>query len=603
MAEDSVIVELLGQDKSLSSSLQGASASAQKFGRDIEMYVGNAERVMRDLDSSANSTSSIFSGALTGAIAGVAASLSELGIDLVVSSFKKLIAMGPELVDLANVQIGAETRLGAVLKATGNAAGFTLDQMKALASEVQANTKYGDEYVLGLQGVIATFRNVRGDEFKEATMLALDMATVLGGDAKGAAMQLGKALNDPIAGISALSRAGVTFTDQQKEMIHTLMESGDVIGAQKIILEELRGEFGGAAAADAKTFEGQMTQVNNTLGDIKETLGMAVIPLFEMFIPALKAGAAVAGRAAGEIKVLGEYIGNSTKVVIANSTVLKDWGDTAIAAIAVVKTSITNWQGLLEAAYISAKLGLVGFSEDFKYIFTNKLPAYVQWLGENWTKIFIDIGSFTGIVLNNLSDNLSNFFEALKSWLKGDGFDFEFTALTKGFESSLSELPEIAERKLSETEKTLQGRLAKIGTELAKSVSDDAVTIREEITKTFEVKPLEIKDTASSDYGPAPEGKKKGGGKSGSSFEELLALNTRISQSAAQFSDESKIPKKAGAPENANPNAKQEMLAEKQLDAAGKQVATTESVATLLATLIAKADTIISGLPLQSRAG
>jgi len=110
----------------------------------------------------------------------------------------------------------AERRLESVLRATGNAAGLSADELKAYASELQSVTTYGDEAIMPLMAIIATFREIKGDHFKEATELALDMATVLRTDAKSAAIQLGKALNDPKKGITALTRSGVKFSEEQK---------------------------------------------------------------------------------------------------------------------------------------------------------------------------------------------------------------------------------------------------------------------------------------------------------------------------------------------------------------------------------------------------
>lgn len=87
--------------------------------------------------------------------------------------------------------------------------------------------------------MLLTFTKVSGKEFDKATGLAFDMAAVLGGDAKSASMQLGKALNDPVKGMTSLSRAGVQFTAQQKEQAKAMIASGDVTGAQGIILKEL----------------------------------------------------------------------------------------------------------------------------------------------------------------------------------------------------------------------------------------------------------------------------------------------------------------------------------------------------------------------------
>lgn len=80
--------------------------------------------------------------------------------------------------------------------------------------------------------------------------MTLDMATAMNGGLKPSAeqlsnqaIQLGKALNDPIIGMGALRKVGVAFTEAQKEQIKTLQESGDLMGAQKIILNELGNEF------------------------------------------------------------------------------------------------------------------------------------------------------------------------------------------------------------------------------------------------------------------------------------------------------------------------------------------------------------------------
>jgi phage-related minor tail protein len=87
--------------------------------------------------------------------------------------------------------------------------------------------------------------------FDQATGIITDMSVALGQDTSSSAIQLGKALNDPIKGVTALQRVGVSFTASQKEQITTLVESGKTLDAQKLILAELGKEFGGAAEAAA----------------------------------------------------------------------------------------------------------------------------------------------------------------------------------------------------------------------------------------------------------------------------------------------------------------------------------------------------------------
>src|SRR6185295_7300572 len=100
-----------------------------------------------------------------------------------------------------------------------------------------------------------------------------------GQDAKTSSLQLGKALNDPIKGVTALSRAGVSFTQQQKDQIKALVESGNLLGAQKIILKEVGTEFGGAAAAAASPVD----KLKVVWGNLLEDLGTRALPLVEKF--------------------------------------------------------------------------------------------------------------------------------------------------------------------------------------------------------------------------------------------------------------------------------------------------------------------------------
>jgi hypothetical protein len=99
------------------------------------------------------------------------------------------------------------------------------------------------------------------------------MSQALGQDLKSSAIQLGKALQDPIEGVTALRRVGVNFTDEQKNMIEALVKSGKLEEAQTFILKELQTEFGGSARAAGQTFAGQLEILKNGLGNVKETIG------------------------------------------------------------------------------------------------------------------------------------------------------------------------------------------------------------------------------------------------------------------------------------------------------------------------------------------
>lgn len=184
---------------------------------------------------------------------------------------------------LAQQKVSAQT--AAVIKSTGAAANVTSKDIEALSSALQAQTGVADDAIQSHANLLLTFTNVRNeagrgnDVFNQATKTILDMSVALGQDGKSSAIQLGKALNDPIAGISALSRVGVTFTKQQKEQIATLTEGGKRLDAQKVILRELAKEFGGSAAAQANTTAGQLARIQRAWEDVSEGLVREFLPI------------------------------------------------------------------------------------------------------------------------------------------------------------------------------------------------------------------------------------------------------------------------------------------------------------------------------------
>ena len=166
-----------------------------------------------------------------------------------------------------------QAKLAAVVRSTGGAAGYSAPQLSEMASALQRVTTYGDEAIIGAQTLLLTFKNIGHDVFPRATESVLDMATVMGTDLNSAAMQLGKALNDPIKGMSALGRAGVQFTGSQKEMVEQMLRANDLAGAQAVILKEVEGQMGGAARAARGTLGGALTALEEAFGDLFELGG------------------------------------------------------------------------------------------------------------------------------------------------------------------------------------------------------------------------------------------------------------------------------------------------------------------------------------------
>jgi hypothetical protein len=217
--------------------------------------------------------SETFRESFKGILAGFGVSL---GVEKIVDGFKDVVGAGRD----ANKNL-ALTRQ--VIKTTGGAAGVTAEQVDGLATSISEKTGIDNDQILSGARLLLTFKDIgnqagaNNDIFNQATGIVQDMSVALGQDAKSSAIQLGKALNDPTKGITALQRVGVSFTAQQRAQIKAMAASGDTLGAQKIILGELSSEFGGAAEA-AATNSGKLSAATE---DLREKAGQKLIPVID----------------------------------------------------------------------------------------------------------------------------------------------------------------------------------------------------------------------------------------------------------------------------------------------------------------------------------
>jgi hypothetical protein len=291
--------------------------------------------------------------------------------------------------DLARVERLGKATANAI-KATGGAAGRTKRQVDQQAESLERLTGAERETVTEGQNMLLTFKNIKGKQFDEATRAALDMGVAMnkgsleGLDLQDTSIKLGKALNDPIKGISALSRVGVTFSEKQKAMIKRMVEMGNTVGAQKVILRELKSEFGGAAKAAGSSTEGMAKKIQNSFGNIAESVMSGVLPMLQMVMGWVTTKAMPALSRFGEwfkkdglpaLKKFGRFIADVVRVlVIVGSWIVKnrDWlgalGVTVgvvTGAIGIYKGAILLWTTATKAA-AAAQIFLTGAFNKFK---------------------------------------------------------------------------------------------------------------------------------------------------------------------------------------------------------------------------------------------
>jgi len=310
-----------------------------------------------------------------------------------------------DLTRAADEQIQAETKVQQAVKSTQGAAGLSAKELGKIASELQGITTFGDEEILSnVTAQLLTFTKITGNEFEKAQKAVLNMSTVMGTDLRSSAIQLGKALNDPVANLGALGRAGIQFTESQKKVIKQLHKTGQTAKAQQIILKELNTQFGGQAEAAAKKGLGGWKQLQNTFGDIKEVIGKVIL---EAIVPLVEKGKALA------------------KWARKNEESIKRFGKAILRIVPAVIALV----GAIKVLNFVMKMNPIMAIVSALVFMAIHLDATAQKLG-GWSNLFAAFGDLIDAVvarvkanfkiLSNGFSEISDEFNAFKKLITGD---------------------------------------------------------------------------------------------------------------------------------------------------------------------------------------
>jgi hypothetical protein len=239
----------------------------------------------------------------------------------------------------------ANEKLGNVLSSMGW--GATTDRVSAYAEQLEKTIAVDADVIKATQTKLATFSeltntvNTAGGAFDRATKAALDMAAAGFGTAEGNAVQLGKAMQDPIKGIAALGKSGVTFTKEEKEKIRTLVESNKMLEAQDMILDAIEKQVGGTAEASASSFD----KMKFALAGVSDTFGEILLPVIDAIAPKLAEFSAWAQENPGLLKlVVGAFVGLTGAIVALNIAM-------SLNPITLIAIAIAGIIGFLVIAY------------------------------------------------------------------------------------------------------------------------------------------------------------------------------------------------------------------------------------------------------------
>jgi hypothetical protein len=178
----------------------------------------------------------------------------------------------------------AGIKLEAILRATGQAAGRTADDLNNMSARLAGKTIFDDDSITNAQALMLTFKGIRGSVYDDAIPAVMDLASAFGMDLAGASVMLGKALEDPTSGLTALRRVGVSFTEEQQEQIKAMTAAGDAARAQGEILEVLKGQVGGVAEAMGASASGSIARMEHAVDNLKEAFGRLIATNFQPLI-------------------------------------------------------------------------------------------------------------------------------------------------------------------------------------------------------------------------------------------------------------------------------------------------------------------------------
>lgn len=281
------------------------------------------------------------------------------------------IALGAHLLQGSQDAAASAAQVNAALASMGDASGRTFAQLEQAAVGLRNLSGFDDDEILTkVTANLLTFGNVSGQVFDRAQVAALDLSARLKQDLQSSTLMVGKALNDPIQGLSALRRVGIQFTDQQEAQIRAMQGVGDMAGAQAIMLSELERQFGGAAAAAGKA--DVWLPLKTALMDLEGALEPLVR---EVIAPLIEKVAAIA-------RAFANLSPQTQKVAFVAAALAAALGPVLVAVGAVVASVgvLLPLIGAIGAPFLLAAAAAAGLAAAL-YVFRDDIIPIVQSFG------------------------------------------------------------------------------------------------------------------------------------------------------------------------------------------------------------------------------
>ena len=441
------------------SALKGAKASTGALKNSMSTMSSGASRGITSMGSAMKSVAK-GTAVVAAAVAAAGAAIGALTYKLILSG------------EAAN---SADARVRNIAKSMGlfgDQSDAVAERLNNLADKIELQTGVDGNAIQMTQAKLLTFKDLAntadelGGNFDRATQAAVDMAAAGFGAAEQNAVQLGKALNDPINGLAALRRSGITFTEDEKAKIKTLAESNRMHEAQAMVLAAIEKQVGGTAAATADASVQIKAALNQGFEEVGKPLAAAlasITPQFLEFVEMAKPKLAEAGQFLVAIFRSGEALNlvwSSLKLAFAQSVNFL-WA-TLRATIAAAGQYIVEY-----------------FKTAVTFFQVLTTPEFWSGMGNAIIGIFLSAISF-------LQKGFSEIIEVARPLAemfgKGDAFD----GIQKTIQQSASILDEDAAARFSKAGDLLEPAAQKIAQRLAEAGENVKTRFSETFANTAE---------------------------------------------------------------------------------------------------------------------
>ncbi len=161
----------------------------------------------------------------------------------------------------------------AIIVATGGAAGKTATEVRQISRAIAEDFGTSTSEIETVSARILSFKRISGDTFERVLRLSQDLSNLGFGPLESVATDLAKAIANPADEMISLEERGLFLTKTTQDLIKSLVEENDILGAQEIILNKLSGQVQGVSASMSTGLTASVNRLTDRWTRLNEAVG------------------------------------------------------------------------------------------------------------------------------------------------------------------------------------------------------------------------------------------------------------------------------------------------------------------------------------------